>query len=127
MQKSRSDNPEDLRRRVSDFHKALRWGEFSEASEVIAPEFRHEFLGRFDEYGDDLEIVGLSIESVDSEGENRRRLEVEQRWYLKPNMSVEDEIFVEIWAKTDDRGWMLEERMKKEEWKSRRTPRDSET
>lgn len=125
-QKKKIEDPQDLRQRVSNFHRFLRWEEFARASKVIAPEFRHTFLGRYEEYGDDLDIVHLEVEKVDEHDPTRRRVEVEQRWFVKPDMTVDDDEFVEIWRKTDD-GWMLEDRMEKQEWERRQQSADSES
>jgi MoaA/NifB/PqqE/SkfB family radical SAM enzyme len=119
-QNSKMEDPQDLRQRVAHFHRFMRWEEFSRASKVITPKFRHTFLGRYEEYGDDLDIVDLEVERVDPHDEERRRVQVEQKWFVKPDMRVQDEKYVEIWRKSDE-GWMLEDRMTKEKWERRLT------
>lgn len=117
-QEKNIEDPQNLRQRVAHFHRFMRWEEFSRASKVIAPEFRHTFLGRYEEYGDDLDIVGLEVQRVRPHDEERRRVQVEQRWFVKPDMTVENEDYVEIWRESDD-GWMLEDRMTEEKWDDR--------
>ncbi len=105
----------ELQKTLQQFHRDLRWGEFESAAQTVTESHRQTFLGRYEEYGDDLDIVNLEVEAVRSMEDNRRRVEVEQEWLVEPDMRVRDDTFVEIWTPAGQ-GWMLEDRMKKQEW-----------
>ena len=115
-------NPEDVQRKVEDFHRFMVWELFDRASSSVHPSYRETFLGRYEEYGDDLNIVEMEMKSLKRHGSKSMRVEVEQRWYVEPDMSVNDERFVEIW-KFSSAGWLLHDRMKRDEWRRREKER----
>lgn len=135
------ESPQDLQMRVESFHRYLRWEMFEKAAGTVHEAHRETFLGRYEEYGDDLDIVSVEMRRIDrddSPGEEtqksgrgsgpktgqRVRVEVEQRWYVEPDMRVKEKRFVEIWELTGQ-GWMLRERMRREEWRRRQKEEDS--
>jgi hypothetical protein len=66
-----------------------------------------------------FDIVGLEVKQAIAESVNIRRVEVQQKWIVEPDMTVKEKRFVEIW-KRSERGWMLHRRMRKDDWKERR-------
>jgi hypothetical protein len=121
-QQSKTDvvtNPEDIQRKIEDFHRFLVWELFDRASSSVHRSYRETFLGKYEEYGDDLNIVEMEMKRLERIGPKSMRVEVEQRWYVEPDMSVDDDRFVEIW-KLSGAGWQLHDRMKKKEWRRRK-------
>ena len=112
------DSRYELQLTVLNFHRDLRWEEFERAATIVHPSYRQVFMGRYEEHGDDLDIVGLEVKKVTPDSVDTRRVEVEQKWLVEPDMTVKKKRFVEIWKRTDA-GWMLRERMRKTEWKRR--------
>lgn len=126
-QNAKVDSRYELQLTVENFHRDLRWEEFERASEVIHPSFQNKFLGRYRDYGDDLDIVNLEIKSIESEATDRKIVEVEQKWVVEPDMTVNEKRFVEVWRRSEN-GWFLRRRMRKTEWERRReSDRNSET
>lgn len=96
------------------------------ATKQVSPEFEQNFRGRYEEYGDDLDIVSLRIESVelqetlpgDESSVTSARVEVKQKWYVEPDMTVNEERYVEIWE-YKPAGWRLTKRLPHARWESR--------
>ena len=108
----------ELQRTIQSFHRKLRWGEFEKASYMVAESHRQEFLGRYEEYGEDFDIVDLEVKTVQQLDTDRRKVKVDQKWLIEPDMTVNDDTYVEIWKRRGS-GWELEERVKEKEWKRR--------
>lgn len=106
----------DLRVIVTQFHLKMRWGQWEQASAYLQPEFRNRFSGRYEEYGDDYKITELEVKTVAAKTDKLSEVEVEQRWYHEPNMTVQKDRFMETWVMTPA-GWRLKERMTKTEWR----------
>lgn len=112
-----------LRRTVTEFHKALRWGQYEKASEIVATARRERFLGRFEERGDEFDIVDLRIKNLSPEDRKTIRVEVQQK-SVGADMTVDEERYVEIW-RLDGNAWKLQRRLEKSEWRDRRTDDES--
>lgn len=110
--------PGELRMQIRSFHKHLRWEAFDRASSMVAESHRQTFLGRYQEHGEDYDIVTIRIKRIAPREQGGARVEVEQKWYVEPAMTVENERFIELWRRTA-RGWRLEDRLKKDEWRAR--------
>jgi hypothetical protein len=110
-----SDN---LRSQLRVFHKHMRWESFDRASSMVAESHRQAFIGRYEEHGDDYDIVDLRIKRVEIRSKDEAKVEVEQKWYVEPVMTVEEETFVEIW-RLGKQGWKLEDRLQKDDWEAR--------
>lgn len=126
---------EELQSAVEDFHRALEWEMIDKAAKWTSPEFEQRFRGRYEEYGDDLDIVGVKIESVDLEqrgrgaqgGSTSALVEVRQRWYVEPDMSVDERHYVERWT-FQNNGWKITDRIRRDRWRERHENEDqSET
>jgi len=117
---------EELQSAVEDFHRALEWEMIDKAAKWVSPEFEQRFRGRYEEYGDDLDIVGVKIESVDLEqrsrgaqgGSTSALVEVRQRWYVEPDMSVDERHYVERWT-FQNNGWKITDRIRRDQWRER--------
>ncbi|MFU8806883.1 MAG: hypothetical protein ACNA8W_23955 [Bradymonadaceae bacterium] len=124
-------DPRALPYSVNEFHKELRWARYEQASMFLDESYRHSFLGRYEELGDDFRIVELELKSMKFE-EEHAEVEVEQQWYVEPEMIVKTERYIEIW-KPDSGAWRLQERTEKEAWRKekeeerRNAPKDSES
>jgi predicted small secreted protein len=120
----------DLQQSVQTFHKNLRWSRYEIASEQLTPAFKQRFLGRYEEMGEDMHFVHievLQIERVVEEEESLANVEVLQKWYREPDMTVKTDKIIEIWRR-DDIGWRLTDRVEKKEWRERqRAKRDANT
>jgi hypothetical protein len=114
----------ELQRTVQRFHRKLRWSEFDKAARMIEESNRQEFLGRYEEYGDNLDIVDLEVETVENLDTDHRKVQVEQKWLLEPDMTVNEDTYIEIWKRRGS-GWMLKDRMKEKEWKRRQEAGES--
>lgn len=119
IKNAKVDSRYELTRTLQNFHRDMRWGEFERAANIVHPSHKQAFLGRYEEHGKDFDIVGLEVKQAIAEAINIRRVEVQQKWIVEPDMTVKEKRFVEIWKRTD-RGWMLRRRMRKDDWKERR-------
>lgn len=118
--KGSDGDPQKLRFFVTQFHRNLRWARYEQASQYIEKERREGFLGRYEELGEDFHIVELEVKSLDfKKGDKTAKVEVLQRWYREPNMTVRSERYVETWTPTMT-GWSLTTREKKKELKRRK-------
>ena len=117
MKKSREQPKEstDLRLIVRDFHQQMRWGLWERASMYMEESQKNEFMGRFDELGEDYKITDLEVKLVTKSGENSN-VEVEQQWYHEPNMTLQKDRFIEEWHLGSE-GWRLVKRSTKKEFK----------
>ncbi len=117
----------DLQQSLQTFHKNLRWSRYEIASEQLTPAYKQRFLGRYEEMGDDMHFVHLEILKVERVVEDEKSManvEVLQKWYREPDMTVKTDKIVEIWRR-DDIGWRLTDRVEKKEWRDRqRAKRD---
>ena len=113
----RPGDPQALEAEARNFHMNMRWSRWEHASDSVHPAFRQEFMGRYEELGDDFDIVDLDLKSAELTEEGFAAiLEVEQEWFQLPNTSVESERFVERWI-YEDGVWRMRERMKREEYR----------
>lgn len=113
----RPGDPQALEAEARNFHMNMRWSRWEHASDSVHPAFRQEFMGRYEELGDDFDIVDMELKSAEITEEGFAAiLEVEQEWYQLPNTSVESERFVERWT-YEDGVWRMRERMKREEYR----------
>ncbi|MFB6352315.1 MAG: hypothetical protein ABEN55_15420, partial [Bradymonadaceae bacterium] len=103
--------------------RALRWGEFGQASKMTTTGYRQTFLGKYEERGEDFDIVNLEVKNVERVEVDRRRVTVEQQSVTEPNMTVDKEEIIELWKRSDS-GWELSDRMPKREWKRRQKRKD---
>ncbi len=85
---------------------------------MVAESHRQTFMGRYEEHGDDYDIVDIRIKQIKVQSKEQARVEVQQKWYVEPVMTVEEARFVEVWRLASG-GWKLEDRLQKEQWKSR--------
>jgi type II secretory pathway component PulJ len=126
QRKNDSTDQFELQRTVQQFHRKLRWSEFDKAARMIEESNRQEFLGRYEEYGDDLDIVDLEVKTVENLDTDHRKVQVEQKWLLEPDMTVNEDTYIEIWKRRGS-GWMLKDRMKEKEWERRQEAGESPT
>lgn len=108
----------ELRHAVQDFHMKLRWGLWEQAAAYTFEGYRNEFMGRYEELGDDYKITNIEIKKVELEPEIAV-VEVEQEWYHEPNMTVQDDRFMEMWVLVVG-VWRLKERITKREFRARK-------
>lgn len=114
------ENPkttQELQTVLQDFHMKLRWGLWEQASQYTTDNYRNEFMGRYEELGEDYKITDLEIKKVEL-GEPVSVVEVEQRWYVEPDMTVQKKRFVESWVFSAV-GWRINERIPKAEYRER--------
>ena len=114
----------DLRQSVQDFHMKLRWGLWEQAADYAVGGFHNEFLGRYEEFGEDYKITNLDVKKVDLKPDSAV-VEVKQEWYHEPNMTVQKKRYVETWKMVDGI-WRLTDRMTRDEYRSRKKKRDHE-
>lgn len=110
------DDKANLQMTVQTFHKNMRWSRWESAAMVVAPAKRQEFLGRYDELGEDFHISSLEIKAL-SRLKDKAIVDIEQEYYKEPAMIVKKDRYIEVWEKTDG-DWMLTERMLKDEFKA---------
>ena len=111
----------DLKDSVQTFHKNLRWSRYEVASLQLTPSYRQSFLGRYEEMGDDMHFVQLEVLQITREDEgleSKATVEVLQKWYKEPDMTVKTDKIMELWSR-EKGGWMLTERIEKSEWRER--------
>ena len=114
------ENPktaDELRTILQDFHMKMRWGLWEQAAAYTAPEYRNEFLGRYEELGDDFKIVDLEIKQV-TLADPVSTVDVEQESYQEPDMVVQKKRYIESWVFLGG-SWLITERIPKEEWRER--------
>lgn len=114
------ENPktaDELRIILQDFHMKMRWGLWEQAAAYTAPLYRNEFLGRYEELGDDFKIVNLEIKQV-TLGEPLSTVDVEQESYQEPDMVVQKKRYIESWGFAGGT-WLLHERIPKDKWRER--------
>lgn len=125
-----ADDAVSLRQSVIQFHKNLRWARYEQAAVMTAPSYRENFLGRYEEMGDDFHIVQLEVKKVDFEKDDKKQslayVQIEQQWYKEPNMTVKKDKIVETWKRNRE-GWKLTSRLKYKEWKARQKAKDAKT
>lgn len=114
------ENPktaDELRVILQDFHMKMRWGLWEQAAAYTSPTYRNEFLGRYEELGDDFKIVDLEIKQVTLD-DPVTTVDVEQESYREPDMVVQKKRYIERWAFAGG-SWVLHERLPKDEWRER--------
>ncbi len=114
------ENPktaDELRTILQDFHMKMRWGLWEQAAAYTSPDYRNEFLGRYEELGDDFKIVNLEIKQVTLD-DPISLVDVEQESYQEPDMVVQKKRYMESWIFAGG-SWMITERIPKEEWRDR--------
>lgn len=107
----------ELRYILQDFHMKLRWGLWEQASAYTAASYKNEFMGRYEELGEDYKITNLNIKQV-TLGDPVSLVEVEQEWYVEPDMTLKKERYMESWV-TVDGNWRITERIPKKEYRER--------
>lgn len=115
-----NENPktvDELRTVLQDFHMKMRWGLWEQAAAYTSPEYRNEFLGRYEELGEDFKIVNLEVKSV-TLGDPVSTVDVEQESYEEPDMVVQKKRYIETWALVGGT-WRITERVPKDEWRAR--------
>jgi hypothetical protein len=113
------DDKASLQITVQTFHKHMRWRNWESASMLVAPENRQEFLGRYDELGEDYHISNLELKSLSRVSADKAVLDVEEESYKEPAMIVKKKRLIEIWEKRDS-DWILAERLPKDDYKERK-------
>jgi hypothetical protein len=108
------DDQTNLHLTLRAFHRDMRWLRWESAAMVVAPAQRQQFLGRYQELGDDFHISNLEIKKL-THVDDKVIVDIEQESYMEPAMIVEKERFIEVWEKpTGD--WLLTRRMPKDEY-----------
>lgn len=114
------ENPkstQELRVVLQDFHMKMRWGLWEQAVQYTTDNYRNEFLGRYEELGEEFKITELQIKTV-TLGDPVSIVEVEQQWYVEPEMTVQKKRYMESWVNIQGL-WRLNERIPKEEYRKR--------
>jgi hypothetical protein len=113
--KKTMDDGRDLQMRVQSFHTDLRWARYEAAAEVIVPEERERFLGRYEELGDDYKIANMDLITVKRPSDKEAVVEMEQESYTEPQMTVKKQTFMELWERREGH-WLLVKRLTEDEW-----------
>lgn len=95
-----------VRLTVQTYHNHLRWGRFADASTLLEPKDREEFLGRHDELGDSYKVVELELKSLKFKSETEVETRVVMQWLREPDMTVRKDKLVETWRQVGD-AWLL--------------------
>lgn len=114
------ENPKttsQLRTVLDDFDMKMRYGLWEQAAAYATPDFRNEFLGRYEELGDDFKITELNIKEV-TVGDPVTIVDIEQRSYTEPDMVVHKKRYIESWVLVN-KLWKIKGRIPKEEWRKR--------
>lgn len=120
-------DPEALEQAADHFHTNLRWERYQHAWDVVHDAYRGTIEGKFEERGDDYEIVEMNM--VDGElidGGEAAHVQVDQKWYELPSTVVESERYIERWVFEDDR-WLLRERLQRDDYRERGETFESES
>ena len=102
----RINKQDDIKLTVSNYHNHLRWGRYADASNMMDPADREEFLGRHDELGDGYKVVELELKSLSFKSETEVETKVVMQWLREPNMTVRKDKLVETWHRVGD-AWLL--------------------
>lgn len=117
MNEDKPGDPRALEEAFRAFHINMRWARWEHASDQVHEAYRQEFLGRYEELGDDFQIVDMDLKSVEIVDEGFAAIiEVEQEWHQLPSTVIEKERFVERWVYSDGR-WSLRERLTREAYR----------
>jgi hypothetical protein len=108
---------QELRVVLQDFHMKMRWGLWEQAVQYTTDNYRNEFLGRYEELGEDFKITDLQIKTV-TLGDPITTVEVEQQWYVEPDMTVHKKRYIESWVNLNGL-WRINERIPKSEFRER--------
>lgn len=115
----RPGDPQDLQQEAQNFHRNMRWARYEQASNSVHPAYENEFMGRYEELGDDYNITDIEFKSVDfSDDFFEAVIEVQMEWYQLPSTVVESARFMERWVYVDGL-WKLRERMRRDEYRER--------
>ncbi len=109
------DDKANLQMTVQTFHRDMRWRRWESAAMLIIPQKRQEFLGRYEELGDDFHISSIELKSL-TRAKDKAIIDIEEETYKEPAMIVKKERIIEVWEKHDD-AWLVAERMPKDEYK----------
>jgi hypothetical protein len=109
------DDKANLQVTVQTFHRDMRWKRWESAAMLMAPEKRQEFLGRYEELGEDFHISSIELKSLTHEGD-KAIIDLEQESYKEPAMIVKKKRIIEVWEKRDS-AWVLTDRMPKDDYK----------
>jgi hypothetical protein len=113
----RPGDPAALHEEIRAFHTNLRWARWEHASRSIHDAYVHEFMGRYEELGEDYRVVDVTTVNAEISDDGFSALvEVDQEWYQLPSTTVQKVRFVERWVWDDDR-WSMRERMPREEYR----------
>lgn len=123
--KKTMDDGRDLQMRVQSFHTDLRWARYEAAAEVIVPEERQRFLGRYDELGDDFKIANMDMITVKRPSDKSAIVEMKQESYIEPQMTIKKQTFLELWERREGQ-WLLVKRLTEDEWEPWWQERQSE-
>lgn len=125
-EQERAGDPEQLRHEARDFHSNLRWERYEHAADAVHPAWRNTFEGKYEQRGEDFEIVDMRMKGIELVEEGQVAVvQVDQEWFELPSTVVEDERFVERWVWEGGR-WWLRERLRQEEYRDRDETFDSE-
>lgn len=103
---TRINKQDDVRLTVQTYHNHLRWGRYADASGLLEPADREEFLGRHDELGDGYKVVELELKSITFKSETEVETKVVMKWVREPDMTVRKDKLVETWRRAGDL-WLL--------------------
>lgn len=111
-------DPRALEEAARALHMNMRWARWEHASDLVHEAFKQEFLGRYEELGDDFRIVDMEFKSAEIVEEGFAAvLEVDQEWYQLPETTVRSERFMERWV-FEEGVWRLRERITREEYRA---------
>ncbi|WP_455903662.1 hypothetical protein [Microbacterium sp.] len=93
------------------YHGHLRWARYHEAASFIEIADREEFLGYYDELGDDYEVTDFEIEGVSYDPEAHTAVvTVAIESFRLPSTRVHTETIEETWEYNQDtRHWQIVE------------------
>lgn len=115
----------DLNTSVRGYHTALRLGRYYEASRYLAPAEQQEFIGGYEELGEDFEIVEIEpkVVSLGQDGATAWS-ETEIRWFRLPDMTVHKDEIRATWKFSEDsNSWYIEDRsIKPNKKRKKRSP-----
>lgn len=111
-------DPRALEEAARALHTNMRWARWEHASDLIHEAYKQEFLGRYEELGDDFRIVDMEFKSAEIvEDGFSAVLEVDQEWYQLPETTIRSERFMERWV-FEEGVWRLRERVTREEYRA---------
>lgn len=102
---------------VRTFHTHMRWGRWESAASFIPDEDRFDFLGEYDELGDDYQVVEYEITNMSLNSDGLTGIvSVKVESFRLPSTRVRPQRFLESWEWNEHRRiWELEERRDRED------------